>query len=196
MSRPPNPETRARLRAGAVEYVLANGLASLSLRPLAKALDTSARMLVYHFGSRDNLLTEILAGVREREDRRIQTWLRSGRQKRTLADFITWYWRRAASPAARPMLRLIFELYALALRQPADYRGVLESPLDYWRALQTSTGGGAGIDPAITTLIVATIRGLLLDVAATGDAKRTNAALKSLVALVRSHEDRETMVRE
>ncbi len=46
MARPPNPSIRASLLDQAVDYVIANGVADLTLRPLAKALKTNARMLV------------------------------------------------------------------------------------------------------------------------------------------------------
>ena len=58
MARPSNPEIRARLREQAVEYVMSHGAADLTLRPLAKALKTSARMLMYHFGSREGLMRD------------------------------------------------------------------------------------------------------------------------------------------
>ena len=41
---------RAELLAGATAGAFEHGLAGLSLRPLAKALGTSDRMLVYYFG--------------------------------------------------------------------------------------------------------------------------------------------------
>lgn len=41
-------------------HVLQNGLAGLSLRPLARAAGTSDRMLLYHFGSKDALVTQLL----------------------------------------------------------------------------------------------------------------------------------------
>ena len=41
-------------------HVLEHGLAGLSLRPLAKAAGTSDRMLIYHFGSKDELVAELL----------------------------------------------------------------------------------------------------------------------------------------
>src|SRR5215468_2163842 len=100
MSRPPDPGIRSRLRERAADYVLANGLADFSLRPLARALKTSARMLVYHFGSRENLLREILETLREREDARIDAWWHSGGRARTLAEFLRWFWRRYSSPRA------------------------------------------------------------------------------------------------
>jgi AcrR family transcriptional regulator len=57
------PEQRDALLAGAVEHVLRHGVATLSLRPLAAALGTSDRMLLYWFGSRDRLLTAVLDAV-------------------------------------------------------------------------------------------------------------------------------------
>ncbi len=42
-------------------YVMQHGLAGMSLRPLAKAAGTSDRMLIYHFGSKDALVAELLA---------------------------------------------------------------------------------------------------------------------------------------
>ena len=78
MARPPNPGIRARLRDQAVDYVLSHGVGDLTLRPLARALKTNARMLVYHFGSREGLMREILSRLRELEDARIQAWFQSG----------------------------------------------------------------------------------------------------------------------
>ena len=43
-----------------VPFVLENGLGAASLRPLAKAADTSDRMLIYHFGSKDALMSALL----------------------------------------------------------------------------------------------------------------------------------------
>jgi AcrR family transcriptional regulator len=50
---------------------MTHGIGDLALRPLAKALKTNARMLIYHFGSREELLREILAGLRDRESGRV-----------------------------------------------------------------------------------------------------------------------------
>lgn len=53
-------DRREELLAGAVDYVLDRGLAGLSLRPLAAALGTSDRMLVYYFTGRDQLVAAVL----------------------------------------------------------------------------------------------------------------------------------------
>ena len=59
-------EKRAAWLAAMARHVLANGVQSASLRPLAAAAGTSDRMLVYHFGSRERLLGEVLQHIAAR----------------------------------------------------------------------------------------------------------------------------------
>jgi len=183
MARPTDPGIRARLREQAVDYVMTHGIGDLALRPLAKALKTNARMLIYHFGSREELLREILAGLRDRESGRVAQWLKSGSKPRTMPDFLRWYWRRVSAPPARSAVRLVFELYALALRNPRDYPGVLEEPLAFWPNLVKAMGIPSEVDETEATLLLAALRGLLLDLCATSDRRRTSAGLDLLARL-------------
>ena len=48
------------------DHVLEQGLIGLTLRPLAAAIGTSDRMLIYHFGSRDALVSAVLARANDR----------------------------------------------------------------------------------------------------------------------------------
>ena len=57
---------RERLLAAAMDHVAEHGVGDLSLRSLAAALGTSHRMLIYHFGTRDALLVEVVRAVEER----------------------------------------------------------------------------------------------------------------------------------
>jgi AcrR family transcriptional regulator len=184
MARPSNPEIRSQLRERAIDYVLKHGFAAVSLRPMAKELKTNARMLVYHFGSREGLMREILMGLREREDLLIHRWFQRKKTPPGLAEFVLWYWKRLSVPEARPAALLIFELYALALRNPKSYPGVLTDPIEYWRGLVANTKVRKKIDAEATLLLAAT-RGLLLDVTATGDRVRVNKAARLLADCIR-----------
>lgn len=186
MARPSNPEIRARLREQAVDYVFSHGAADLTLRPLAKALKTNARMLIYHFGSREGLMREILAGIRERGDALIQEWFGKAKTPPTLVEFLLMYWRRMSDPRMRAVAQLIFELYALALRDPRSYLGVLTDPVRYWRTLAARTGRPPKIGNAEATLLLAATRGLLLDLCATGERRRVSQALNLLARLLES----------
>ena len=46
-----------------VDHFVADGLGDLSLRKIAGAIGTSHRMLLYHFGSKDGLLLEVVGLV-------------------------------------------------------------------------------------------------------------------------------------
>ena len=183
MARPADPAIRARLREQAVGYVLTHGLGDLALRPLAKALQTNARMLIYHFGSREGLMRDILAGLRDQESARVARWMKSARKPRTMPEFLRWYWRRVSAPQARSAIRLVFELYALALRNPRDYPGVLEEPLAFWPKLVHAMGIRSEVDEVEATLLLAALRGLLLDLCATSDRRRTGAGMDLLARL-------------
>jgi AcrR family transcriptional regulator len=183
MARPADPSIRTRLRDQAVGYVMTHGIGDLALRPLAKALKTNARMLIYHFGSREGLMREILAGLREQESARVARWMTSARKPRTLPEFLRWYWRRISAPQARSAIRLVFELYALALRNPRDYPGVLEEPLAFWPKLVQAMGIPTEVDEVEATLLLAALRGLLLDLCATADRRRTTAGMNLLARL-------------
>ena len=168
MARPVDPHRRAAVLAKAADYVLQRGLAGLSLRPLAKALGTSPRMLLYDFGSKEHLIHEILAEIRRREAGLL------GAEVHTLDDV----WRWIAAPQREPFLRLFFEVYVDALgREEAE-------PLvrDWLEFLRTSWQ--PPVDDATATLMVAVVRGLLLDRLATGDRARTDAALRRFADLV------------
>jgi AcrR family transcriptional regulator len=168
MARPVDPHRRAAVLAKAADYVLQRGLAGLSLRPLAKALGTSPRMLLYDFGTKEQLIHEILAEIRRREAGLF------GAEVRTLDDV----WRWIAAPEREPFLRLFFEVYVDALgRKEAE-------PLvhDWLEFLRTSWQ--PPVDDATATLMVAVVRGLLLDRLATGDRARTDAALRRFAGLV------------
>src|SRR3954447_26012850 len=51
---------RESVANAATDYVLEHGLIGLSLRPLAAALGTSDRMLLYHFEGKDDLVATVL----------------------------------------------------------------------------------------------------------------------------------------
>jgi AcrR family transcriptional regulator len=57
---------REELLDQVVDHVLEHGLIGLTLRPVAAAIGTSDRMLIYHFGSRDGLVSAVVAHVGER----------------------------------------------------------------------------------------------------------------------------------
>jgi AcrR family transcriptional regulator len=61
-----SPSAReVELLDAAYQYALSHGLADMSLRPLAKAIGSSPRVLLYLFGSKEGLARAPLARARE-----------------------------------------------------------------------------------------------------------------------------------
>lgn len=59
-----DPRRRDELLNAAAAYLLRHGVAGMSLRPMAAAIGTSARLLIYHFGTKDQLLIEAMGVIR------------------------------------------------------------------------------------------------------------------------------------
>lgn len=179
MGRPPEPERRREMLEAVVEYVLKNGLTGLSLRPLAKGIGTSARMLLYHFESREKLLALVIETIREQLRLFLVAQATSGADKRNLSTGLRMFWSLASRPDAEPYLRLFFEVYALAVHDRGRYGAFLDTVIHGWIAiLKDSVEDG---DIAMATLTIAVTRGLTLDLLATRDAERTGAAFELFV---------------
>ena len=175
---------RERLLAAAMEHVAEHGVGDLSLRALATALGTSHRMLIYHFGSREGLLVEVIRTV-EAQQRTALAQMLAGPEA-SWADTMRRMWQRVADPALWPNERLFFELYAQALQGSPSALPLLDGIVDAWveplTELAVAHGRPEPQARAEARLGVAATRGLLLDLLATGDRAAVDAAMERLIA--------------
>jgi AcrR family transcriptional regulator len=188
MPRPPDPTRRAQLLRAVADYLLDNGLADMSLRPLARSLGTSPRILLYHFGSKDQLVASALAASRERQRAATEAWLE---QQPELAptELLRRFWGWQLD-GHQPFLRLFFEVYGLALQEEDRFPGFLDRAVADWLefigALLRRAGLTAAQAQTAATAVIAGYRGLLLDYLATGDRRRTERALDLLLTAVQA----------
>jgi AcrR family transcriptional regulator len=176
---------RDELLEASVRYLLENGVAELSLRPLAAAIGSKARLLVYHFGSKEQLLVEAMGLIRSRAKDALETMMSAQTGSTDLGVLVRALWKWSTSTQNRPYLRLFFEMHGLALQYPRQYASYLQGSIDSWIDLLTSTLAralGKGRAATLATLIVGVIDGLLLDALATGDWKRTGRAVNEFAA--------------
>jgi len=178
--------SRDRLLNDAIEYVAAHGLADLSLRGLAAAIGTSHRMLIYHFGSKEGLVEAVIRVVEQQQRARLAELEID--PSLTPAEMARRMWRHLSDPSLWPNERLFFEMYGHALqhRSPgaADFlHEVVESWLEPIAAIRRAQGASPEVARAQARLDVATTRGLLLDLLATGDRAGVDAAAEQAIAL-------------
>ena len=107
---------RDELAEQATDYALAHGLIGLSLRPLAEALGTSDRMLLYHFRDKDDLVATILRATTARSVGSIRALKPSADLRAAVLDL----WSAVSSGAMQGCQRLYVEAAALGLfgREP------------------------------------------------------------------------------
>jgi AcrR family transcriptional regulator len=169
---------RTELLGRLLEYSATHGLSDVSLRPLASAVGSSPRMLLYFFGSKEGLVKEV-----NRHARRVQLDLLAGtlRDRASAADAVRALWGWVSDPVHHNLVRFFFESYARSLHdRDGAWAGFGEASLREWlpeirRALDCTD--------AEATLTLAVLRGLLLDLLATGDTERVDSAFE--VALSR-----------
>lgn len=179
MARPPDHGRRATTLAMATDYVLNHGLAGLSLRPLAAELGTSTRMLLYDFDSKEKLISAVLTEARLRLGSQLAGYLAEA--DTLAADMLPALWTWLTSAENIPYLRLFFEVHIDALIRPEAYTdGGLPLVGDWLDFFVTKLR----LDPATATLIIATLRGLLLDRMLTHDETRTDDALGQFASLL------------
>jgi AcrR family transcriptional regulator len=184
VTRKADPANRSQLLDRIVAYAFKNGVASLSLRPLAKELGVSPGLLLYHFRSKEELTVEILrhAGDRQRE-------LFAALQLRddvTPGEVCQAVWSVIGAPAARPLFRLFFEVYGLALIDPSRFPNFFPGAISNWLEFLAPAYEREGLDADTArvraTIVLAAFRGFLLDMCATGDDARVNAAVAHWIA--------------
>ncbi|MEO3818999.1 TetR family transcriptional regulator [Plantactinospora sp. B24E8] len=177
-------ESRNRLLSRAVEHLAGHGVGGLSLRGLAADIGTSHRMLIYHFGSMEGLLVEVVRHVEERQRAVLTTLTRD--PVASPADAIRAMWHHLADPTLWPLERLFFELYGQALQGRPGTAPLLDGVVESWLDLNVDLAGRWGVPAEVARtharLGLAVIRGLLLDLLATGDRAGTDAAVEAFAA--------------
>jgi len=175
MPRPPDTQRRQELLDALIDAFAAAGIGGRSLRDVADAVGTSHRMLLHHFGSRDELL---LAIVEEVERRQMTAFADLPDDP---ADAVAAMWADLRRPELRPFERLFFECYSRAAQGEAPFTRLLPGAVDSW----LDASAFDGVDAAMVRLGLAVTRGLLLDLVATDDETGVDAAAAAFARLLR-----------
>lgn len=177
MARTPDLVRRRQLLDALIEEFAAGGIGDRSLREVATAVGTSHRMLLHHFGSREELLLAIVAGV-ERRQMTLLPELPAG----PAASFAA-MWADVRRPELRHLERLFFECYARAAQGEKPFAGMVPGAVNDWLTEVEDLAEGP-LEPAMVRLGLAVVRGLLLDLVATNDEAGVDAAAQAFIELL------------
>lgn len=170
----------------AYEYVLQHGLMTLSLRPLAQAIGSSPRVLLFLFGSKEGLVQALLARARAAELAFLEE-MRPAARAHDFTSVVRRVWLWLVTPEHRPMLVLWLETYAHSIVEPeGPYAKFALRTVEDWLELlathQTPQHRRTRAGVNERALALAVLRGALLDLLASGDEIRTTALVEAHIS--------------
>ncbi|GGM14757.1 TetR/AcrR family transcriptional regulator [Nakamurella endophytica] len=179
MGRHEQPEIKQRLLDACTDHALQHGLPE-RLQPFVAASGASARMLLYHFGTRDALLRAVLGQARNRQLDLFGELLRS-RPGEAYTVTLDRAWTTMTGPRGRPYLRMFGQLRESGEQRwwPGFRR---EATTDWLPPLEQGLRSVGR--PEWATLVLAVLRGLFLDLDATGDTDRADRAFRDFLELL------------
>lgn len=171
------PMSRESLLPLLAAHVLAHGLGQASLRPLAKAAGTSDRMLLYHFGTKEALIADLLAFLARGYASALDAVL-AGDRALSREQVMVRILKHAHELAMRPFMQLWWEIVAGAARGAEGYLPAAQAMMGEllcWLEGQMPTGDPDPKGEAcyLITLIEGT---LMLDAIGHADTARAGVA--------------------
>jgi AcrR family transcriptional regulator len=173
---------KTELRNAALAYLLEHGVANVSLRPMAAQLGTSARILMFHFKSKEGLLQEVLQELHSHLQSsflRMSSVKPGGRRDVPLRRF----WRWATRKENLQCLRLLYEIQIVAVQNPREYGRYLKKASLDWQTIVFNALSESVRSDTMSTLCIAVFDGLLLEMINTGERARLTRALERFIAM-------------
>lgn len=181
MGRTSDPTIKSVLLEKILDYLIENGIQGLSLRPLAKAIGTNARMLNYHFGSKENMIVEVLAYVQSYQ---MNLLAQRPSPNSDMCIELENLWQWFTSEEIFPITKLFLEVEAQSLNNIEDYRSFARKTFHLWEEFLESRF--ELLDEDTISLIVATITGLLLVKHISPDDSKVDKSYQAFVELVKA----------
>ena len=189
MPRQADPLRKPQLIEEILDYLLDKSLASVSFRTISQALGFSTYTLVYHFGTRAELISEIVAAVSTRAEG-IEERMKSAPD--TLEEYFRGFaesWEWTLQPRNRQLQRLEFEASLIEAVEP-DQHTFNRAVFATWVRIGEEGLASLGIDQedarVEVRLLVDSFYGVQFDFVLNNDAPAATAAFDALLLQHRS----------
>jgi AcrR family transcriptional regulator len=180
MGRPPDPRKREEMLERCFRAALEGGSLELSLATLAERAGTSARVLVYHFGTREGL-ERALAGRLEDELQARFRGLEAATPGVELRAAILAGWDTITGESVRGLLRLVMDVVHRAQAGDPAARALNDLQMEQWEHLLAPLG------PDRASALVLLGQGAVVDLLATGNAERGRRAMVAFLDALGTH---------
>lgn len=142
------PMSKESLLPLLMAHVLTEGLGQASLRPLAKAAGTSDRMLIYHFGTKEALIGDLLAHIAAVYAALLDAALAASPRPATRGELLAGLLAQNGDPAMQPFQMLWWEIVGGAARGSPGFRAAAQAMTDTLLAWLEARMPAGDPDPA------------------------------------------------
>lgn len=161
-------DRRGELLDQVTDHVLEHGLIGLTLRPVAAAIGTSDRMLIYHFESRDALVSAVV----ERSNQRSVVAVEALPPAPDVRRGVVALWSAYQAEPLRSCLDLYVQAAATGLIGREPYLSSARAGNERWvvalRSYLVTCGAPTDRVARIVTLVDSALFGFILDLATDG----------------------------
>ncbi|HEX6446722.1 MAG TPA: hypothetical protein VF053_16635 [Streptosporangiales bacterium] len=186
----PRGEARRRdLLERVTDDLAANGLVDFSLRRAARAAGTTHKVLLYHFDGVEDLLGQAMYRLRERRIDNALAAAARGSRRQSLASRVRALWPALADDASG--LRVIDQAIGLAMYDPERYAHLAREASAQYRPALLAMCPEEWPDRRkreIVELILATMRGFLMEWRTSHDTAAIEAGLAALTRALKREE--------
>lgn len=184
MSRKPDPGRKQELLDQILDYLVDKPLASLTFRTVADALGVSTFTLVYQFGTRAELVSDIVGAISSRQSEIEHRLVLNPGTLDAYYENLAVSWQWTLDPRNRQLQRLEFEATMLEALDP-DTHNFSRSLYTTWLRVGRETLESFGLTPddaeIEARIMVDAFYGLQYDLVVNNDAARSTAAFNRLV---------------
>jgi AcrR family transcriptional regulator len=182
MSRPLEPQRKQELLEQCLTAAIAVGAIDFSINAIAKSIGTSGRMLIYHFGSKQELERQLISLLEIRLREKLWSFQTvSLEESGCPIEPLLKVWRHLTSPEMRGLLKLTMELNQRAIQGDLATQSFLDRESQQWiDSLATFTNNK---DTAISLFHL--FQGAILDFLTTGNAQRGQQSIKNFAENLR-----------
>jgi AcrR family transcriptional regulator len=182
MSRPTEPQKKEELLEQCLAAAIEVGALDSSINAIAKRIGTSGRMLVYHFGSKQELERQLIGLLETRLRERLWSFQGVSIEEADCPEEpLLEMWSHLTSPEMRGLLKLTMELNQRAIQGDSETQGFLEQESQKWiDSLFNLTNNKT---TALTLFHV--FQGAILDFLTTGNAQRGQQTIKAFTKTLR-----------
>lgn len=185
----PRGEARRRELLGLVtEDLAANGIVDFSLRRAARAAGTTHKVLLYHFDGADDLLVQATVELRRRRTGKALAAATEGGARRSLGDWVRAIWPILLDDDEAAVLD---QAIGLAMYDSGRYAALgREASQQYLPTLLAvcPEHWSARRRLEVAEMVLATLRGFLVDARTSGDTEGVAAGFEALVRALEREE--------